>query len=86
MDSANEPVRVRGWLSILLGTLIYAAMAWAMDLTVKQAVLTIVPLLAATIGGLEWARDVVAPMAKVRAISPPTASILEQGIKVNKDA
>ena len=62
MNAATEPVRLSGWVALIVGLALNAVLGWALDIDVKAIVAMSATLALTSIGGLEWARNRVTPV------------------------
>lgn len=59
----TEPVRVAGLTALLVGSALVVALLWATGSDVQQIVAVVALMALTEIGGLEWARRHVTPVA-----------------------
>lgn len=63
MNMSNEPVRLAGWVALLVGAALVSVLLWSTGAGYQQ-IIAVVALMALTeIGGLEWARKHVTPVS-----------------------
>lgn len=53
----TEPVRLSGWVALLVGLALNAVLAWGLSLDLRTAVVMITTMALTSIGGLEFARS-----------------------------
>lgn len=64
VEAVAEPLRLRGYAAIGVGSVLMAAIGWSMDMTSQQIVGQVATALLSTVGGVEWARRHVSPAAE----------------------
>ena len=61
LDNIHEPVRLNGWVALLVGLGLVAAWLWSTGADVRQIVGVLAITAITSIGGLEFARGKVSP-------------------------
>jgi hypothetical protein len=63
LPATTEPVRLGGYTALAVGLTLLAVIGWASGLDVRQVVLQVATVALTSIGGLEFARARVTPVA-----------------------
>ena len=61
--AVREPVRLAGWTALAAGSALVATLLWSTGAELRQIVAVLALMTLTEVGGLEWARRHVTPVA-----------------------